>query len=127
MKIRIKGDTLRLRLSQTEVRQLADNYRLSESISFGADQRLIYSLSRSNESDSLQASFRSGEIAVVLPDDLALAWANSEEVSLEGRQPIIADRQLHILVEKDFQCLADRPGEDEEDLFPHPRSGQDTC
>ena len=32
-----------------------------------------------------------------------------------------------ILVEKDFQCLAPREGEDESDMFPHPDGDSTTC
>jgi hypothetical protein len=34
---------------------------------------------------------------------------------------------LKILVEKDFACLAPREGEDESDMFPHPKAATDGC
>ena len=46
MKLRIKGPSLRLRLTQGEVRALADAGQVQEAVPFGAGVNLTYRLSR---------------------------------------------------------------------------------
>ena len=53
---------------------------------------------------------------------MALAWALTEQVSMEGEQFLDDGGKLTILVEKDFTCLAPREGEDESDMFPNPQA-----
>jgi hypothetical protein len=57
---------------------------------------------------------------VHLPEQVALSWCRSNEVTLAGAQPAAADAELRIVVEKDFACLTAREGEDESDNFPNP-------
>ena len=62
-----------------------------------------------------------------LPESSVRAWANSEQVSIIGEQQHKNGDKLDILVEKDFSCLTPREGEDESDMFPHPKAGEDEC
>jgi hypothetical protein len=61
-------------------------------------------------------------IELALPADTVRRWAESETVAIEGEQPAADGRRLRILVEKDFACLKERPGEDDADAFPNPTS-----
>lgn len=119
MKLRIRGHSLRLRLTQSEVQRLGTGVRVEETISFSPDQHLVYAIETSTER-AMRASFDAGEVRVVVPRDMARAWAEGDEVSLEATQPIGAGASLAILVEKDFACLKPRSGEDDADAFPHP-------
>jgi hypothetical protein len=56
-----------------------------------------------------------------------LAWAASEQVSIEGEQTLDDGEKLSILVEKDFACLAPRPGEDESDMYANPDVDSAEC
>ena len=67
--------------------------------------------------DSIGARFGDGCLAVSVPRETALDWARTDQVSLHGRQGDVA-----ILVEKDFECLEPRPGEDDTDAFPNPKA-----
>ncbi|MCB0630856.1 MAG: hypothetical protein R2824_21685 [Saprospiraceae bacterium] len=127
MKIRIKGNTIRLRLSQTEVQLLGREAEVRESTTFGPDQTLNYVLARSATELSVKATFNNDEIRVILPDAMVLPWVEGDQVSLEADQDNQMAGGLSILVEKDFRCLTDRVGEDEEDLFPHPKEGEVNC
>ena len=123
MKIRIQGNSLRLRLTQSEVQQLAGLGKVEAVIRFGASpaQQLVYSLELNSEAE-MSAAYADGHIRVFVPRAAALAWANSEQVGLEHEQPLDDNSSLRILVEKDFQCLTDRAHEDESDHFPNPSS-----
>lgn len=118
MKLRIKGNSIRLRLTKTEVEAFRKEGRIVESINFGgqAEPKLFYVLEKGS-TPHLQASFDDGKITVSVPDDVAGQWVESEQVGFTG-----IDGSLQILVEKDFACLNPRAGEDESDNFPHPNT-----
>jgi len=119
MKIRIKGNSLRLRLSQSEIEKVKNEGIVSDSISFG-ESKLIYSL-QSTDSEEIFASFNGEFINVSVPHDIANEWANTDLVSLENNQNLNERGELSILIEKDFQCLVPR-NEDESDLFENPQA-----
>lgn len=117
MKLRIRGDSLRLRLTQGEVRSLRETGSVIETLHFGPSA-LHYEL-RSADVDAPVASFDGGHIVVSLPRARANAWADGDEVGIAAEQAL-AQGTLALLIEKDFQCLAPREGEDDVDAFPHP-------
>ncbi|MBI1224406.1 MAG: hypothetical protein GC192_04135 [Bacteroidetes bacterium] len=123
MKIRIQGNSIRLRLSQSEVTKFHETGSVSDSISFGGilGAKLSYSLERTDMPD-MSATFDNNQISVFVPTELGVRWATSvEEVGMEHLQRVAAiDEALRILVEKDFKCLAERPDADESDNFPNP-------
>lgn len=127
MKIRIKGHTLRLRLSQTEINLLAERGSVTDAISFGPGQTLVYSLETAAGASDTKAVFSDHRILVMLPRQMAEDWASSDLVSITGTQDNGTTDGLSLLIEKDFRCLTERPHEDEEDLFPHPKENEMEC
>lgn len=126
MKLRIRGNSLRLRLGESEVAQLVKSGRISESIRFSAspESHLTYSVAASPDVTEITARLADGEIKVTVPEDLGHKWANSEQVGLERTQQINSASSLSILIEKDFRCLHPRPGEDQSDTFTNPAEGK---
>lgn len=122
MKLRIKGNTLRLRLTQTELDQLQSMGRVEEATGFGPGRRLIYALASSEGLDALLATFESSELTVTMPARWVEEWATTDRVGFEGTQPVGDGAMLELLIEKDFQCLHQRP--DERDAFPHPLAAE---
>ena len=118
MKLRIRGDSLRLRLTRSEVRQLRASGRVEQTVHFGPQRALSYVLQR-REVEAPRASFEGDRIEVALPPGIADTWADSDQVGIEASQAL-PEGQLRLLIEKDFQCLAPRAGEDDGDAFPHP-------
>lgn len=121
MKLRIKGDSLRLRLTRSEVEQLAATGNVEDRIGFGGDSALVYRIKRDPQGAQLKASFAQGAIEVSVPAEAARQWCDSEEVGLSNAQNN-EGAGLRILVEKDFACLKPRTDEDESDQFPHPQA-----
>lgn len=117
MKLRIRGDSLRLRLTRGEVRQLRETGSVVETIHFGAGE-LHYEL-RSADVPAPIARFDGARIEVSLPRAQANAWADGDDVGIATEQALPHGR-LSLLIEKDFRCLAPRDGEDDGDAFPHP-------
>ena len=121
MKLRIRGNSMRLRLKRGEVDQLAAGTSIVEETHF-PDAVLTYRLDVSDNS-SISATFDNGSLAVSLPKSRVLVWASTDEVSLFTEQKLSGSDSLSVLIEKDFKCL--EPGhhrdcEDDEDTFPHP-------
>jgi hypothetical protein len=127
MKLRIKGDSLRLRLTQGEVQQLADDGVVEERTRFGAGRELIYRLKRDAGAKALNAVSIGTEIEVRVPTAMASEWCSTELEGLCATQPIAAGAELRIAVEKDYACLTVREGEDESDNYPHPEAGTKNC
>jgi hypothetical protein len=122
MKLRIKGASLRLRLTQGEVRALAEQGRVEEHVPFAANAELIYRLTRDASAAKISATFSANVVEIRVPERLANEWCTNNEVALAHTQPVPLGA-LQITLEKDFACLAPRTGEDESDNFPHPQAG----
>ncbi len=122
MKLRIKGDSLRLRLTQGEVSLLGETGAVEDRVRFGPGAALVYRLRRDPAASDVRATFVNGAVEVRVPEKTALAWCTSDEVTLSGTQAAAADAELRIVVEKDFKCLTEREGEDESDHFKNPNA-----
>ena len=120
MKLRIKGDSLRLRLTQGEMRTLAERGAVEDRISFPGGAALTYRLRVNDDSSEISASYKMNLIDILISRPHAERWYGTDLVSLSASQPI-AGGELHLVLEKDWACLAPREGEDESDNFPHPR------
>jgi hypothetical protein len=123
MKLRIRGDSIRLRLKRGEVEQIATGASIVEETHF-PNAVLTFRLDVS-ENDDASASFNNGALVVSLPKSRVLDWAGTDEVSLVAEQKLSGEDSLSLLIEKDFSCL--EPGhhrecEDDADTFPHPRA-----
>lgn len=123
MKLRIRGDSIRLRLKRGEVDQIAAGISIVEETHF-PDSVLTFRLDVSSNND-VSASFSNGSLVISLPQSRVQDWANTDEVSLLAEQQLSGTGALSILVEKDFGCL--EPGhhracEDDADTFPHPHA-----
>jgi hypothetical protein len=121
MKLRIRGDSIRLRLKRAEVDQIAAGTSIVEETHF-PDSVLTYRLDISENSD-ISACLDNGSLIVSLPKSKVLDWAGTDEVSLSAKQKLAGAGSLSLLIEKDFSCLEPghhRDSEDDEDTFPHP-------
>jgi 3-methyladenine DNA glycosylase Mpg len=116
MKIRIKGNSLRYRLTKRDVDQFLKEGYLEETTNFG-NRQLIYALQR-NGQDNITASFQNNKITLNMPATLATEWAQTERVGFDGQ-----DNELYLLIEKDFKCL-DNVAEDQSDNYPNPLAFQ---
>ncbi len=122
MKLRIRDNTVRLRLERGEVDKLRDEKRVAATTVFANGRTLAYVVESTDRYAQPTAAFADDTITIGLPAAAVQAWADSAEVSIRGDQPVDGGDRLSILVEKDFACLAPREGEDESDMFPHPQA-----
>lgn len=112
MKIRIKGNSLRYRLTKTDVTKLAEEGYVQEAVDFGS-QQLIYAL-RLVDDEHLSATYKENAITLYVPKAVATGFADDDKVGYEGKHG-----SLNLLVEKDFTCL-DEVAEDQSDNYPNP-------
>jgi hypothetical protein len=101
VKLRIQGNSLRLRLTQKEVAQLRDPGRVESFIEFAPGNALLYLLESSFRVNAVTATFDGQAIRVIVPKNVMTEWAESDRVSIEA-QPHAG---VHMLIEKDFRCL----------------------
>jgi hypothetical protein len=126
MKLRIHGNSIRFRITQSEMAALAAGARLEDSVHFGLapTEILTYGVEISSQCSEVCASYSKGMVQVTLPVNLARAWASTNQVGIEHVQSIAKGVALKIVLEKDFQCFHPRPDENESDNFPNPKPNQ---
>jgi hypothetical protein len=98
MKLRIQGNSIRLRLSDQEIVQVQAGQSIIEKLSFGEASELIYSLDSSPHVNSVQANFNGRTVQVLVSKKILSAWAHSNEVSIQNDR----SERVSILIEKDF-------------------------
>jgi hypothetical protein len=117
MKLRIQGNSLRLRLNQSEVAQFSKTGFVEDSIQFAPGSALSYTLESMSSLREPKAAFTNGSLRIQVPGADATAWACSDRVGISGEQAIDSGKRLAILVEKDFQCTH---GDRDPDAYPNP-------
>lgn len=120
MKIRISGNSIRLRLTQTEVGQFVTLGIVSSTCQIGK-HNFIYQI-KQEQTDNIFAQLSEQTITIFVPKKLAQKWDTDDRVGFDTTD----ENGLYILIEKDFQCLKPRQNEDESDNFPNPQSTIDT-
>ena len=121
LKLRIRGNTVRLRLTRGEVESVGRGEVVEESTQFPDGSVLRYQMVPGRVQEASQSSNDQGHvISIEVPSAQASDWANNEEqVGLTGDEPFVVG-PLEVLVEKDFSCVTPRAGEDTLDTFPNP-------
>jgi hypothetical protein len=119
MKLRIHDDTIRLRLTQSEVSRIAAGLGVESVCRFPDRAVLTYALVVADTS-AIAARLCDGRVEVTLPRNDATRWATSNNVALQ--RDARDNGGLQILVEKDFACIEPRDGDDAADLYPNPKA-----
>jgi len=124
MKLRIRGESLRFRLTQSEVASLHEQGCCQESVTLGVEgvPRLAYRVETS-EGNEPGLRFTSGSdtvVTVLLPREQVAAWAGTDgEVGIY----FTTAWATKVAIEKDFRCLDEARDEDESDNFVNPNAG----
>lgn len=121
MKLRIRDNSIRLRLTQTEVDTVSSAGAVRSRVSLPGGNGLDYVLEISATTARPSARLSGSALTISLPEPDVKRWASTEQVSIAADEALDDGEVLKILVEKDFACLAPREGEDESDMYPHPQ------
>jgi hypothetical protein len=121
MKLRIKGNSLRLRVTPSEVKKLLRDGAIREQVQLTPDpgERLTYAILSSLSEATTTVAYHSGNITVSVPNSQLTNWACGEEIGVYANVKLGDDRVLTVTIEKDFACL-DRSDAENEDTFPNP-------
>ena len=117
MKLRLLDDSVRLRLSRTEVAALGAGRRVEAATNLPTGA-LTYAVIVGEE---LAVDLSGSNLVVTVPQDEVESWAvDDHPVGIHGTVGSVA-----VAVEKDFQCLIPRPGVDRDDFYPNPKTPRD--
>ncbi|MEM8994282.1 MAG: hypothetical protein AAGF23_05765 [Acidobacteriota bacterium] len=123
MKLRTRGQSVRLRLERHEVDAFARDGVVEGRLELPGGA-IRYGL-RAADVDAVglggvDSGGTGAGVHVLVPSELAESWATGDEVGFEADVAVDDGEPVRVLVEKDFRCLHKRPGEDESGQYPHP-------
>lgn len=121
MKLRIRGNSIRLRLLRPEVEALHTKGRVEESITFGPSDKesLTYAIQVSETAKEVTGGICENEVCLTVPAPIVSEWAASDQVGFSASHSN-GDGELEILVEKDFACTTRTDDPDIKDAYPNP-------
>ena len=118
MKIRIKGNSLRYRLTRREVELFGVTGFIQDKINIGGT--LLYYSLKTTPDKLLSAEFKENTIILFVPETMVGFWINTDQTGFEYFMDLEGtEDKLYLLVEKDFTCL-DKVDEDQSDNYPNP-------
>lgn len=125
MKLRVQGDSMRLRITPSEMRKFIEEGRIADTIHFAPapEAQLTYALEH-GPSAAVTLRYTQAEATVLVPTIDARAWADSNEVGIYASVSN-GHGMLEVAVEKDWACLSGSDA-DNADTFPNPNEGA-TC
>ena len=112
MKIRIKDNSVRFRLTQSEVALLGKTGSVSCTTEF-VNRPLVYTIESTSDIE-MSVSFDENQIILKMPDEQIKEWVSTDRVGFDGQSGLVK-----ILIEKDFVCI-DNSLEDQSDNYPNP-------
>jgi hypothetical protein len=118
VKIRLRANTVRFRLTQTEIATLRERGSVEATTLFAPGQALTYRL---NSGRNYAASLAGNIIQITIPAADVAHWTGTEIVGLYASCPLPMGEKLELTLEKDFNCLLPRSPEDNTDTFPNPQ------
>lgn len=120
MKIRIRDNSVRFRLTKSEVLQLASKKRM-ESFTEIAEKTFVYKVLSKTNAAKMSIVFEADGIILTVPDDLLKKWPSNDEIGFYGEQINKSGSLTKLMLEKDFVCL-DETEEDQSDNYENPRT-----
>ncbi len=120
MKIRIKGNSVRFRLTRNEVEDFCRSGKVQERTEFGKGV-FIYALEKRDDIPELAADFEANTLTLYLPTHLCANWDSSDRIGFSNSADWNDPDTLSLLVEKDFACI-DNTIEDQSDNYPNPNA-----
>ncbi len=124
MKMRIKGNSVRFRLTQSEVASLVESGRIADTIHFATDNsaRITFGIQVEDVPADARINFTPTRVIVFIDRNQVQDWFGSDRVGIYAAVDLGSKGKLDILIEKDFACL-DLSDAANEDTFPNPNAG----
>jgi hypothetical protein len=120
MKLRIKGNTIRFRLTRSEIERFDKEGYIESNTPFVSG---VFTYALQSRPDAfgheLSADFKDCVITLYMPARMVNEWVNTEVVGFDTWMDVDNGEKLYLLLEKDFKCL-DETVEDQSDNFENP-------
>lgn len=120
MKVRLRGQSIRFRLSRGEVADLAAGRAVVNRTTLTPDHSLAFALQPDRTATTVKSVLDGGLLTFALPTRQVAELAGTEAVGFSTHLIINDGVSLRVLIEKDFQCLDHPAGEPQDDAYPNP-------
>jgi hypothetical protein len=124
MKLRMKKNSIRLRVTRSELARLQAHEFIQESVRFASapDAELCYLLRSDAQIQPVTVTYASQQIVVSLSQEQLASWSGDDQIGIYASLVVDSSTTLEVVIEKDFACL-DRSDEDNTDTFANPLAG----
>ena len=120
MKLRIKGNTIRYRLTRSELIRFGKEGYIEASTPFVSGVFTYALQSRPDEyGHELSADFKDCVVTLFMPEKMVNEWVNTDAVGFDTWMDVDNGEKLYLLLERDFKCL-DETVEDQSDNYENP-------
>lgn len=102
MKLRCIANSIRFRLRKSDIKLLKEKSKLKDSIHFPNGNSFVYGIILTDSKNG--AYCENNYMFIEVNRSIVAKWINSDEVSLTIKLPTIGNKELSILIEKDFPC-----------------------
>lgn len=124
MKLRLFGDSVRVRVRKPDIQALVSDGFIEKSLRTGAGTADVFAYRLELvETPGWELRSLPRGISISIPQAVANQWAATETVGISFTAPW----GVRVLIEKDFPCLEPRPGETEDGTFARPEGEPIRC
>jgi hypothetical protein len=120
MKLRLKGNSIRVRLDRRDIERLFDEGHVDDAVRFGPGLAFSYAVeARPAPRERPRVSYTDGRLTIQIDPVDVEEWLSGDRVGFDHLQDV-EEGVVRVLVEKDFACI-DRPlGEEADDAYAFP-------
>jgi hypothetical protein len=120
MKLRLKGNSIRVRLDRRDIDRLIDDGHVDDAVRFGPGLAFSYAVEAGPaQRERPRVSYTDGRLTIQIHRVDVEEWLSGDRVGFDYQQPVEGGF-VRVLLEKDFTCI-DRPlGEEADDAFAFP-------
>jgi hypothetical protein len=120
MKLRLKGNSIRLRLHRRDIERLIYEGRVEDAVRFGPGLAFSYAVEiGAAPRERPTAFYVAGRLLIRIDPEDAEEWLTGDRVGFDHLQDVEGGA-VRVLLEKDFACI-DRPlGEEADDAYAFP-------
>ena len=104
MKIRIRNNSVRFRLTKSEVSKLASTGSIQSTTEL-AEKNFIYGVNSKTNIEMMSIAFEANRIVLTVPYNFLADWPFNDTIGLYGEQLNNNGSATILTLEKDFVCL----------------------
>ncbi len=119
MKIRIRDNSIRLRLTRSEVERFGKDKYIKGITEFG-DAVFTYAMCIDGAVTEISADLTDNKITMHIPASIAETFLATDAVGFQNEQLLANGKKLFLLFEKDFKCMDDEVLGDQSDNYENP-------